>query len=53
MLRQLFSVHFAAASAYISRSVLEGSDSMRDRLDPQKDLDDLIFGENDGLPSDR
>jgi len=46
--------HFLSACAYNAQVVfLKGANSMRESNDPRADLDDLIFDENDGGPSQR
>ena len=39
--------------AFLSKSIVIGGDIVRECSDPNVDLDDLIFDENDGGPSER
>ena len=45
--------HTAATAAYTVRSDWKGGFEMRETNNPNEDLDDLIFDEEDGLPSER
>ena len=45
--------YFSDSFAYITRSGFERSGIVKESNDPYADLDDLIFGEGDGLPSER
>ena len=44
---------FEAEKLYTDSPAQEGGESMRESSDPNMDIDDLIFDEDDGGPSER
>ena len=50
---QNLQLHFAPKFAYTDVNVFLGGATMRETNDPCADLEDLIYDEDEGLPSNR